>query len=437
MIILLTGTHGIGKTTLVKTLNGCSVLHSDINKNWISEALSTHKNKTVVVDLSHGVAAAISEIDEEDMIGFLIEEAEDTIKQRLESRGGEISPSILSRQNRLFNLAQKNSFIIGDYKSIANHLQYHVLMYEVSRKLPTDKKAIYKATSPSGKVYIGQTTKKLRYRVREHFYQAFIEAKTALFQNAIRKYGDLIKWEILEKVENTEELDNKEKYWIAHYNSSNPEFGYNGTDGGVKTCKSTSEAKRKALEKRNKDLSWRTPEVKAKISAANKGKEYSEEFRQSVSKRTKGRNNGMFGLAHSEETKNKMVGRLTSPEVVELIRERSIAYAGESNPFYGKEHSSDAIDKIALANSRGEVTDDLGNVYSSVSAASKVLKISETAVNNKIKLGVFKRKEVKKLKICDANGNIYKSFFEAVKAVGRSDAWIKNRIRDGQWQYVD
>lgn len=95
---------------------------------------------------------------------------------------------------------------------------------------------IYKFTSPSGKVYIGQTIS--RYRRNQHLQEARSGSQKP-FYKAIRKYGfENFKYEILEEVfENTLEeinsrLDELEIHYIAMYKSTDERFGYNLCYGG-------------------------------------------------------------------------------------------------------------------------------------------------------------------------------------------------------------
>lgn len=91
---------------------------------------------------------------------------------------------------------------------------------------------VYKATSKTTKkVYIGITTNTLEYRMSQH-KRAADEGKTYHFYNAIRKYGfdDFIFEVIEDNINNIEDLYDREKYWIAYYNSY--ENGYNSTRGG-------------------------------------------------------------------------------------------------------------------------------------------------------------------------------------------------------------
>lgn len=89
---------------------------------------------------------------------------------------------------------------------------------------------IYKYTSPSNKVYIGQTCKTLSARAEPGGtgYRPCVA-----FWRAIQKYGwDNIRGEILEAVDTLEEANEKEQYYIQLFQSNNPEYGYNIYGGG-------------------------------------------------------------------------------------------------------------------------------------------------------------------------------------------------------------
>ena len=120
---------------------------------------------------------------------------------------------------------------------------------------------IYKITcSKNGKVYIGQTTETIEQRLERHFKMAFAEEKPKIkFQRAIKKYGkENFIIEEIDRAFSKEELDEKEKSWIAKYNSV--KSGYNtalGGEGG-NTYAGISEE--------------RMDEIKQKISLANSGR---------------------------------------------------------------------------------------------------------------------------------------------------------------------
>jgi len=156
---------------------------------------------------------------------------------------------------------------------------------------------IYKATSPSGKCYVGQTTRSLIQRKKEHWKSAKFGLDTT-FSCALRKYGvDNFLWEVLEEVENSL-LNEREVYFIKRFSSFGE--GYNSTTGGnsgactdaqkVKISKSltgkkhsqaTKEKMSQAHKKRHK-RSPMTEETKRKIAASQIGVTWSEERRKNL-----------------------------------------------------------------------------------------------------------------------------------------------------------
>lgn len=94
---------------------------------------------------------------------------------------------------------------------------------------------IYKYTNKiNNKVYIGQSVN-IERRIKEHNNRAFTNGNNdfnSLLSRALRKYGlDNFVIEVIEEC-SKEELDEKEKFYIAQYNSCNPSCGYNLQLGG-------------------------------------------------------------------------------------------------------------------------------------------------------------------------------------------------------------
>lgn len=111
---------------------------------------------------------------------------------------------------------------------------------------------IYKLTFPSGKNYIGMTSKGVEYRLKEHwklYRRGKIKSKIA---NAFLYYGICnVSYEILHQVETELEAQSVEKYYIKVFNTF--KTGYNSTLGG--------ESSKSML-----------PKVRMKISEMKKGK---------------------------------------------------------------------------------------------------------------------------------------------------------------------
>lgn len=143
---------------------------------------------------------------------------------------------------------------------------------------------IYKITNNvNGKVYIGQTKRKLQYRWLQHCSPS----NCRLIYRAIQKYGkENFTVEQIDVACDQDELNKKEQYWIQFYDSMNPEKGYNLTSGG-EHCEMSEE-------------------TKIKIGKGNKGKKRSDETRQKISLSTKGRIGYWTGKKRSTETLRKM-----------------------------------------------------------------------------------------------------------------------------------
>lgn len=87
---------------------------------------------------------------------------------------------------------------------------------------------VYKATSPSGKVYIGITSEGLEIRKNKHYRDALKFDRK--FYKALRKYGSKVIWETIDTASTWNEACNKEKLHIQKYDSF--KNGYNSTLGG-------------------------------------------------------------------------------------------------------------------------------------------------------------------------------------------------------------
>lgn len=99
---------------------------------------------------------------------------------------------------------------------------------------------IYKVTClVTGKIYIGKTETSAQDRWKGHCRAAFLESHGDYnfpFHRAIRKYGkENFKVEEIEEVEDSEELKEREKFWINKFDSYYN--GYNSTLGGDGNCR--------------------------------------------------------------------------------------------------------------------------------------------------------------------------------------------------------
>lgn len=135
---------------------------------------------------------------------------------------------------------------------------------------------IYKLTFPSGKIYIGITSRTIKERIYSGYDNKFIKKE-------ISNCGwESVKKEELYQIENEEDAFQKEIDMIKFYDSTNPEIGYNKSTGGQaphKGSKMSPKNKEQLIErlKNNKyHLNQKhTEETKRKISELHKGKHHS------------------------------------------------------------------------------------------------------------------------------------------------------------------
>ena len=129
---------------------------------------------------------------------------------------------------------------------------------------------VYLATSPSNKVYVGITSKSLKIRKGQHISRAKKQDRNSPFLGALNKYNFNFKWEILEERLNQEETELAEKYYIAFFNSTDRQFGYNLSAGGLagKIQSEDGEIRRQAKMAEH----YKDPEFLKMLSEIRKGK---------------------------------------------------------------------------------------------------------------------------------------------------------------------
>lgn len=156
---------------------------------------------------------------------------------------------------------------------------------------------VYKITNNiNNYIYIG-ITNNFKRRMREHknnVENINYKYKSKLY-NAMRKYGvENFSSEIIEVVNNREELEEREKYWISFYNSTDANIGYNITKGG------TGGQTHDVSGENNPMYGHKyTEEEKKKIGDYTRGTKRSVETRNRIS-------NSLTGLPKTKEHKNNL-----------------------------------------------------------------------------------------------------------------------------------
>ena len=175
---------------------------------------------------------------------------------------------------------------------------------------------IYKITSPSGKVYIGYTTKN---SIKERYRRGVSQKQRKLY-DSVFKYGwDNHEKEIIESLP-VELLKEREAYWIEKYNSYY--HGLNATIGGDGNTREILDSTRKKISEATK-IGLAPLDVRKKISDSNSTRKISLETRKNMSNAQLGKKH-----PHSEESKNKISE--ATKEAMKLIDLSNRIYTDET-----------------------------------------------------------------------------------------------------------
>lgn len=197
------------------------------------------------------------------------------------------------------------------------------------------------------KVYVGQTSKSEQDRWKVHVYESFDDSNKReynfYFHRAIRKYGPKnFEGEVLEECSSREQLNDREQYWISHYKSNDPKFGYNMTAGGG------------GIE----GFKHRKETIK-KMSKAAKGKKFTKEHCKNISMSHIGLPGNNLGRKFSEEHRKNISSSKSGPNHPFFGKKRpdlSKRFSGVNNPYYGKKHSEETKAKMRAAKLKHKLT---------------------------------------------------------------------------------
>ncbi len=207
---------------------------------------------------------------------------------------------------------------------------------------------IYKITSPTGKIYIGQTVKSKR---RYSDYKRVDCKNQRLLFNSLKKHGfeshifemiHILEVINMSKIDIINELNRLEIYYIEFHNSfkDNNENGMNLNKGG-----NINQVSQETKDKIRLYATGKTPtqETKDKISKANKGKKRTQEEIEAIIKKLTGRK-------RSGESKKRMseimTGKIFTDEHKKNLSESK---KGDKSWNYGKKHKEESILKMSEA----------------------------------------------------------------------------------------
>lgn len=180
---------------------------------------------------------------------------------------------------------------------------------------------IYKITSPSGRIYIGQavnicirfsTYRKLKCKMQPRLYSSF------------KKYG--VENHVFQVIDicNTDQLNDRERYWQDFYNVL--------CKTGLNCILTATNEKKKVISQEVKDkirlktkMYKHTPEAVEKIRKSSTGRVFSEETKKKISE-------SQIGKMVSKNTCDKISKALKGRKIPkEVLAKRSISISGGKN----------------------------------------------------------------------------------------------------------
>ena len=235
---------------------------------------------------------------------------------------------------------------------------------------------IYKITSPSGKIYVGQS-RNIEKRFKHYLGVYKCTSTQRILYNSFLKHGvDNHKFEIIEECL-FELLNERERYWQEYYNVL--------SENGLNCFLTNTNLKVRVISK----------ETKEKLSKANKGK-FSGEKNPNYGKF--GILNPFYGKKHTKESKEKISNKNKGINHVFYGKKRpnhSIKISGINHYNFGKKNEITTLmnrQRIGLKNPNSYIYLDIntGVFYYSTRDYCSIHKIDNSTFryrfkNNKIK----------------------------------------------------
>lgn len=236
---------------------------------------------------------------------------------------------------------------------------------------------IYKITSPTGRIYIGQSIdieKRRKMYVNNHCH------KQQKLHASLVKYGfSAHVFEVIEECD-WEGLNSREEYWIEFYGTFNNERGLNLSSGGL-----------------NKRVS---EETKRKISKSNSGRS-----RPDLTLFNLSRTGVSLSGSHKAKVSETLLGRNHKTESIELMRQKA---------FARPPRSAETKAKMSKAKLGVKPTED--------AKAIRLKARLESAKTGKTVIDMVTGEEFKNLKyLCDLKGFCYGTMKRKMRGASKNN----------------
>ena len=182
------------------------------------------------------------------------------------------------------------------------------------------------------KIYIGSSVDiKQRWAKHLHELKKGIHSNKYLLES-FKKYGEEnFDFILLEKIQDSSLIIEREQYYLDYYKSYEKENGYN------------------LRKKAETNLGYRHSQQSIeKFRQASIGKKHTEEWKQTLRQRNSGENNPFYGMSHSNTSREKISLKNKGKKRTEEFKQKlSEMNSGNNNPFFGRKHSEESRAKIS------------------------------------------------------------------------------------------
>ena len=217
---------------------------------------------------------------------------------------------------------------------------------------------IYRITSPTGRIYIGQGID-IELRLYIAYRQLNCKQQRLIYNSLIKHGKENHLFEIihvldstnLDKIKSIDILNKLEIDYIIEFKSfvDDSEIGLNLSRGGDN--KSHSEQSKKRISEANK-RKVNSPETREKIRKARTGSKSSEESNKKNSEVRMGEKNHFFGKKHTTESKLKM------------SKHQKENQQGENHNWFGKKHTPESKKKMSDSRKGSTMNDETKKMHS-------------------------------------------------------------------------
>lgn len=246
----------------------------------------------------------------------------------------------------------------------------------------------------NNKIYIGATTEGSGVRFSRHIIRAN-QGSSYPIHVAIREHKpENFKVEILELCSSLDEMNDRERYWIAKLGSTNPEIGYNGKAGG--------------------GIRFQTSETRSKIGDLHRGK--ISEKRRPILQYT---SDGLFLKEYPSITEAELETGIVRSSIIRVLKHRATR-PSKKNPYIWLYKDDEVSSEV-----------NPGDYYLNINYQNKVSDNFRKSRTNVVKGDMAKL--AVPVAMCDIDGSIikkYESLAEAHKDTGISTSTIKRYMND-------